>query len=396
MAARLAHWAAVGVMVALLQSAAVDAGEIWVSFLEPEDGAPAIGEVMVEANVLSEDRISEVVFIVDGQPVGALTTSPYRMSVDLGGENRAHTIEVVAIDVTGAEGRGSVTTTPVPLAEQFEVELQQLYVTVTNDDTRVLDLTEEEFRVFDEGHRQELITFTHGDLPFTAMLLIDASASMHGAKLEAARAGATAFLDGMRELDQGKVIVFSDVIQSSTPFSYSPEALAAGLIGATGFGGTALNDHLYAAMKMLESRQGRRVVVILSDGMDSHSVLSMEQVAEQARHSQSLLYWIRLERETDQGSEGQLSSSWRTPGDYSDQLAGLEQAVASSGGRTVVARTPQQIRPVFLEILDELRAQYALGYYPSNRRNDGSWRSVRVKVSRPGTHVRTHDGYIDF
>jgi Ca-activated chloride channel family protein len=318
------------------------------------------------------------------------------MSVDLGAENRPHTIEVVAVDVTGAEGRGSVTTSPVPLAEQFEVELQQLYVTVTNDGSRVLDLTEAEFRVFDEGQQQELITFTHGDLPFTAVLLIDASASMHGAKLEAARAGARAFLDGMRELDQGKVIVFSDVIQSSTPFSYSPDELAAGLIGATGFGGTALNDHLYAAMKMLESRQGRRVVVVLSDGMDSHSVLRMEQVAERARHSQSLLYWIRLERKADQAAGGRLSSSWRSSEDYANQLSGLEQVVASSGGRTVAARTPQQIRPVFLEILEELRSQYALGYYPQGSRNDGAWRSVEVEVTRSGTHVRTHDGYVDY
>lgn len=395
MRSRLARWASVGV-AAMLAVATSEAGEIWVSFLEPKDGTPAIGKVMVEANVLSEDRIEEVVFIVDGQPVGALTTSPYRMSVDLGADNTAHIIEVVAVDVTGAEGRGSITTTPVPLAEQFEVELQQLYVTVTNDGSRVLDLTEDDFEVFDEGRQQELITFTHGDLPFTAVLLIDASASMHGAKLEAARAGARAFLDGMRELDQGKVIVFSDVIQSSTPFSYSPDALAAGLIGATGFGGTALNDHLYAAMKMLESRQGRRVVIILSDGMDSHSVLNINQVAEQARHSQSLLYWIRLERATERGNEDQLSSSWRSAGEYVGQLAGLGEVVTSSGGRTVVARSPQQIRPVFLEILEDLRAQYALGYYPHNLRNDGSWRDVRVKVTRSGTHVRTHDGYVDY
>ncbi len=82
----------------------------------------------------------------------------------------------------------------------------------------------------------------------------------------------------MRELDESKVTVFSDVIQNTTPFSGNPEVLTAGLTSALGHGGTAINDNLYVALKLLESRQGRRLVVLLSDGINSHSTLDVADV----------------------------------------------------------------------------------------------------------------------
>ena len=121
-------------------------------------------------------------------------------------------------------------------------------MTATLGDSRVLDLERGDFTILDEGRAQDLVTFEGGNVPFTAALLIDASASMYGLKMDAARAGATAFIQGMRELDQGKVVVFSDVIQNSTPFSGAREVLAAGLIGATGQGGPAVNDNLYSCL----------------------------------------------------------------------------------------------------------------------------------------------------
>jgi Ca-activated chloride channel family protein len=318
--------------------------------------------------------------------------------VNLGEENRSHTFEVIATDVEGGEARETITTLPVPISAKYEVELQQLYVTATRDGERVLDLNEEDFSILDEGRPQELVTFAHGDVPFTAVLLIDGSASMYGSKMEAARAGAIAFVEGMRELDRGKVMVFSDVIQNSTPFSGVREVLTAGLTGVTGQGGTALNDHLYSALKLLEGRQGRRVVVLLSDGTDHHSTLKMEQVFERARLSQALLYWIRLGQVQGVNTAGRsktLSTAWRGPAEYQRQFDLLIRAVENSGGRIIDASSAADIRPIFIEILRELREQYALGYYPDNLRDDGRWHRVKVRVNVDGITVRTHDGYVD-
>jgi Ca-activated chloride channel family protein len=383
---------------ALLTASADESARIWTHLVYPTNGDEVIGEIILEADVVSVEAVRDLTFFVDGRPVGALSGPPWRLRIDLGDENRPRRIEVVATDVKGSQARNEVNTAPVPIAAEYSVDLQQLYVTVTRDRKSVDDLNQEDFTITDEGKAQQLVTFERGDIPFTAVLMIDSSASMYGSKLEATRSGATAFIEGMHKLDQGKVIVFSDVIQNSTPFSSVPEVLTAGFIGATGQGGTSVNDSLYTALKFLGNRQGRRLVVLLSDGIDTHSAIDGREVLEHARRSQAMVYWIRLlepgER-ADGDDRRERTSAWRTRADYRRQAASLRELVELSGGRTIPAKSASEIEPIFVEILRELREQYAIGYYPSEQRNDGKWRRVKVRVDQPGVSVRTHEGYLD-
>ena len=138
--------------------------------------------------------------------------------------------------------------------------------------------------------------------------------------------------------------------------------------------------------------------MLLSDGIDTHSVLDGEDILDHARRSQAMVYWIRLLKAgesagTDSGPN--MASAWRTPADYRRQVASLREVVELSGGRIIPARSTDEIEPVFIEILRELREQYALGYYPKVQRNDGSWRRIKVRVARPRVKVRTHEGYPD-
>ena len=146
-------------------------------------------------------------------------------------------------------------------------------------------------------------------------------------------------------------------------------------------------------------RQGRRVVILLSDGVDTHSVLTMEQVFETARQSQALIYWIRLVGtmgDVAPDTRGmRMSSSWKRTQEYRDQFVLLQRAVKESGGRITEVRSVSTLRSVFLDILQELREQYVLGYYPSKQDNDGSWHKIRVKADHSGVNVRTHLGYVD-
>lgn len=383
---------------AVAAAVAEDNNQVWVHLTSPVEGQQVFGELELEADALAELGIREVSFFVDGRPVGSLSSAPYRLRVELGSENRPHTVEVVATDSAGRQARHRAQTAAVPLGGRYDVDLRQLYVTVTDGGGPVRDLGRDDFTVLDDGRPQQLITFAGGDVPFTAVLLIDASASMYGDKLAAAQAGAAAFIAGMHELDEGKVTVFSDVIQNSTPFSGTREVLAAGFTGARGQGGTAVNDNLYAALKLLESRQGRRLVVLLSDGVDSHSALDGRDVLESAKRSRAMVYWIRLlEPGREPGDdEPEMASAWRTPADYRRQAAALRDLVELSGGRIIPVHTSAGIEPVFVEILRELRAQYALGYYPDARRKDGSWRRIKVRVEHPGAEVRTAGGYLDY
>jgi Ca-activated chloride channel family protein len=383
-------------LVLAVGSMAVERTGIWVQIDNPRNGQAVIGEIEIEALVVAGSPVHDVAFFVDGRPVGMVSSPPYRLRIDLGDANRSHEIEVVATDVDGVEARDRVSTRPLELGAEYEVGLRQLYVTVLQGDEPVVGLGRDAFRVLDEGDEQQLVTFAAGSVPFTAALLIDTSESMIGPKLAAARDGALAFIDGMRELDQGTVITFADTIRGVTPFTNDREILSTGLVGNRGEGGTAVHDAVYVALKRLELQQGRRVLILLSDGVDSHSVLSGTDLLEHIRTSRAMVYWIRLvDNSDDAGGRVQMASSWRTPKEYQTNLAALEEIVNLTGGRVVTIRSAEGIQAVFVETLDELRRQYALGYYPSNRRGDGRWHRVRVRVARPGVVVRAHEGYLD-
>jgi Ca-activated chloride channel family protein len=275
-------------------------------------------------------------------------------------------------------------------------ELQQLYVTVTSSggSRRILDLEADDFAIIDNRDQQELVTFARGDVRLTAAILIDSSTSMRGERLRYALRGATSFVDGIRDIDDASLVLFSDRLLHSTPFSHDLEILTAGLGKLQAAGGTALNDHLYLALKRLEHQQGRRVIILLSDGLDSHSALRMSNVTWLAQRSRALIYWLR----TGSRSEALESrtSAWKGPEDYRSEYEGLTRTVLETGGRIVTLDKIEDAEDAFREILAELREQYVLGYYPTVNRGDGAWHRVTVRARRSGLLVRTRGGYIDF
>ena len=159
-----------------------------------------------------------VEFFVDGRFAGRVTTPPYKVRFDVGQQNAEHRIEVVARGA-GPPGEALLVTPGIRVDDEMELTLQQLYVTVTEDGERVTDVGRSAFTVLDEGQAQELVTFERGDVPLTAVVLLDSSFSMRGEHLRAALRGAGTFVENMRQLDQAKVIVFSDHMLATTPFT---------------------------------------------------------------------------------------------------------------------------------------------------------------------------------
>jgi len=369
------------------------AAEIDVVLLEPTALEAVFGEVDVEAEVIFPGEIAQVELLVDGRRVGSRTEPPWRFTVDVGQENVEHRFEVIAYDPLGAVGRSVVVTPRIKIDEAVDVGLQQLYVTASRSGERILDLEPEDFRIFDNDDPQDLVTFGRGDLPLAAVLLIDSSESMQGERFRAALEGARAFASGMRSLDEAMLMLFSDQLLHATAFTNDPGELLAPLGGLDAGGNTAINDHLFMALKLLEARQGRRVVVLMSDGADLHSVLSMADVLWKAHRSPALIYWIRLE--TGGGGSG-FSTAWRDVEGNRRELEELERAVGASGGRIASISSTEEIEPAFREILSELRDQYVLGYYPSDERRDGTWHEIEVETSRSGLSIRTRGGYVDF
>lgn len=389
-----AVWAVAGLL-----SAAAGAEMLEVVLSAPTAGQAVFGSVRVVAEVAPPGAAERVEFFVDGRPAGVAAGPPHEIVVDVGQENVAHRFRVVAHGPGGATAVAEVTTPAIEVDAQFSVELQQLYVTARQDARRVLDLSQDDFEVLDEGRRQELVTFARGDIPFTAVVLVDASLSMEANKLAIALAGAQAFVGGMRPLDEAKVVVFSDRMLAATSFAGPADSAAFDLGKAVATGGTSVNDHLYLALKLLEARQGRRVVVLLSDGMDTTSALRLREVLFKARQSQALVYWIRpLERGgrvLDRNRARKLFSSWKTGPEHADELDLLGQIVTESGGRILEGNPLDDLTDEFDEVLRELREQYVLGFYPADPRHDGRWHRVEVRVRRSGIDTRA-GGYLDF
>lgn len=381
--------------LAWLTASFLAADRIDIVFLEPSGMEAVFGETRVGIEVRSPEPIREVVLKVDGHDCGALSEPPFQFLVDVGQQNVAHTFLVSVVSVSGALVTSTLTTPMIHIDEEVDLELQQIYTTVLGrNGDRVLDLEKEAFEIIDNGTRQQLVTFERGDIPFTAVLLIDASESMRGERIRNAKAGARAFIAGMGEYDEAKLMVFSDVLLGVSPFRDERETLGSALDWIGQGGGSAIHDYLFVAHGELEERQGRRVVILLSDGEDIHSVLRMSQVLEVARRSQVQVYWVRLEEAHASFPRGDGLHSWRDPAAARRELKLIEKLVRRSGGRIVPIRQAEEIEPAFRDVLQELRGQYVLGYYPEPPPAAQIWRRVRVRLQGAGgARARVQEDY---
>ena len=368
--------------------------EIRIEILHPTGREPLFGmqEIIVDVDE-GDSQLDLVDFYLDGLPIAVLHTPPFRVEVNVGERNLEHVFRAVARTEEGDSAEAIVTTPRVQVDMEIDVDLQQLYVTVTKGGQRKLDLEQGDFKVIDDGKTQEIVTFARGDVSLAAVLLLDSSESMKGERLRSAVEGAETFVRGMRELDEAMVVLFSDRMLRATPFTGNLETLASSLAGVSAAGGTAVNDHLFLALQVLEERQGRRVVVLLSDGADVLSALRMQDVLWKVRRSQALIYWIRLREQEKLTS---FSSAFRDFAANRIEQEELELAVGESGGRIVTIGGLDKLSGAFQEILAELRDQYVLGYYPSVRRRDGKWREIKIKVDGFGTDVRAREGWVDW
>jgi Ca-activated chloride channel family protein len=375
----------------LLAAAGARAAEVRI--VEPPAGQPLFGEVEVGVEILPAGTpVERVEILLDGRSVGTAERPPYRLVIDAGEDGREHRLEAVAHAADGSEARALLTSPRLQADVQIRVDLQQLFVTLDRGGRAAPELTRDDFTVLDQGEPQPVVTFGRGDIPFTAVLLVDSSASMVEGRLEKALDGARDFFAAMGPLDQAKLLLFSDHIRLETPFTSVQPVLTLGLRGVTPAGGTALNDALYLAVKRLEPRRGRKIAVLLSDGVDIESVLSIEEARAIARR-QVTLYWLRLPRDED-GKKVLINSAWRGAPEHAREIEKLRAAVVESGGRIVDLAGVEEIPATLTTLLRELRDQYVLGIAPRRTGGPGAWHEVRVEV-KGGVKARTQDGYFE-
>jgi Ca-activated chloride channel family protein len=270
------------------------------------------------------------------------------------------------------------------------IEIINLSLSVTDARNNfVTDLAEKDFAVFEDGIRQDLSLFTHENLPISLVLMIDTSASMEE-KLATAQAAAIRFTKTLRPQDLAQVVQFNDRSTTLQPFTNDQAALEAAIRRTEASGPTALHNSLYVAIKDLmrdkkAAELRRRAIVLLSDGEDTASLVTDDQVLELARKSEINIYAISLRANRPQD---------RTRQAFSQAEYLINALTRDTGGRAYFPTSLGELDSVYDRIAEELRTLYSVGYVSSNARRDGKWRRIVVRVAdREGLTIRHKLGY---
>lgn len=257
-----------------------------------------------------------------------------------------------------------------------QIDLVEVYATVTSASGNQLlrDLTVTDFEVLEDGRPQQVTVFAAGEFPLSVSLVVDRSFSMTGSRLALARSAGHVFLGALRPDDRAMIIGIGSRVETLAPLSGDRTAQHQALNGLEPWGSTALHDAIIEAIAGIQSATGRRALVLLSDGDDRYSRRSVEAVLATARESDVLVYPVALGPEMPP---------------LFGQLAQL------TGGRAFHVRRAERLATTLRTIADELRHQYLLGFVPTRRSVSGPrvWRTLEVRVARPGTSVRARQGY---
>ena len=289
--------------------------------------------------------------------------------------------------------------TPLPLGAQARpqapvfgtgIEIINLSLSVTDARNNfVTDLGQRDFAVFEDGIRQELSLFTHEDLPISLVLLIDTSASMEE-KLKTAQDAAIRFTKTLRTQDLAQVVQFNERATPLQTFTSDQAALEKAIRVTEASGPTALHNALYVALKDLgrdkkAAELRRRAIVILSDGEDTASLVTDDQVLELAKKSEINIYAISLRPQRAQDRQRQAFSQ-------AEYL--LNALTRETGGRAYFPTSIGELDSVYDRIAEELRTLYSVGYVSANLRRDGKWRRIVVRApDREGLQIRHKLGY---
>jgi Ca-activated chloride channel family protein len=301
-------------------------------------------------------------------------------------------LALIGVAAMAAVARAQAPARPTPRPPVFGagVEVINLNVSVTDGRGRyVTDLKKDDFSVFEDGVRQDLSIFSHEDIPISLALMLDTSASMDE-KLPTARAAATRFVGTLRPQDNAQIMQFNDRTTILQDFVADHPKLEAAISRTEAGGPTALHNALYVALKELEKQktQGelrRRAIVLLSDGEDTASLVSDDQVLDLARKTEINIYAISLRprRMPDRGSVK-----------FSQAAHLLTALTQDTGGQVHFPNSLSELDAVYDRIAEELRTQYSLGYVSNNPRRDGKWRRIVVRVpSHEDVQVRHKLGY---
>ncbi len=262
------------------------------------------------------------------------------------------------------------------------------------------NLNKEDFTIFENGQKQDIKYFTREtDLPLTIGLLVDVSLSQERLIDTERRAAYQFFSSILREKDLAFLISFGQDAELLQDYTGSRKLLQKALDGLRANGpvgglhpgpvptasqprGTILFDTVYLATSdQLKGQVGRKVVVVITDGVDQGSRYKIDQAIKAAQLADAIIYGIYY---VDSAAYG----GWMAPSDHD-----LHRMAEETGGRVLRVDRKHTLPEIFKEIQDEMRAQYAIGYTPTNSVRDGGFRKLDIKLADKDLKPQARKGY---
>jgi len=264
-----------------------------------------------------------------------------------------------------------------------ETRLVPLNVTVTDKNSHlVTNLQKSAFQVFENGAAQEIKLFKREDVPVSLGLIIDNSGSMRE-KRTGVESSALALVKDSNPQDEVFIINFNDEVYLDTDFTSDVQKMEQGLTKIDSRGGTAMRDAIRLSVEHLKkgAKRDKKVILVVTDGNDNASVVSLETLTRLAQQDDVQIYAIGLLSDEDRREAKKAKRA-------------LDLLVESTGGQVFYPKDVSEVDRIAHEVAHNIRNQYTIAYTPSNTALDGTYRQIKVAVKAPGNPVaRTRSGY---
>jgi Ca-activated chloride channel family protein len=299
-----------------------------------------------------------------------LTYTPSNQTID--GAWRAVTLTTSKPEYVVRTRKGYFAPKPAPVRPSIEF-------TITDNEDRFVDIGADDLTVVENGVEQKVDTFQEAVSPVSVVLALDASGSMKKAA-SVAQDAARRFVQALRPEDQLATVQFADKSEVVHELSKDRQLSLSAIDTYQAKGGTALYDALCDSLIRLKQVEGRRVVVVVTDGRDEDnpgtgpgSVQSFDDVLRYVKENDAVVYGIGIGEKVDR--------------------ARLEMLAAASGGQAYFPEDASQLDEPYRRVVEHLRRRWVLVYTSTNSKHDGSWRSVEIRTDSPNAVVRSRGGY---
>jgi Ca-activated chloride channel homolog len=273
----------------------------------------------------------------------------------------------------------------VSLFAQFRADtrLVVLHASVTDRKGKLItNLDKDAFKVFENGQLQQVKIFRREDVPVSLGIIIDDSGSM-ATKRSRVEAAALAMVRASNAQDEVFIVNFNDDAYLDVPFTNDIHKMEQGLARIDSRGGTAMRDAINMSLDYIRAhaKRDKKVIVIVTDGNDNASNVSLEKVVTRSNQGDTLIYAIGLFTEEERREAAKARRA-------------LKELTSATGGLAFYPKDVNEVQALAVEIAHDIRNQYTIAYSPNIQALDGSYRQIKVTVEGPGKPVvRTRSGY---